>query len=274
MADSEDHREKNILLAKNLNEVKIDLRKRKKDLASLQTKLRFEQQRNSKLELEQVTILNRIDFLKKQLDETFIKNTFGYIDLSRQLDEMHQNSIQSIGDTSIFSVSTSSAVNSTHSSFLAKIKAFSATLTTDDSIAEHEPSNNPMNVSKSSENRHSLSFNSFRIGLNSTFVKDADPDSEFNLSFVSEQTEAESRLDISSLQQSQIHSNVTVRRGKNNKNIDTPKVKKRIAKNHSRGQKENHLAAIGPGGSPSLNHMVLRRTLKKIDYKESSFRYK
>lgn len=78
---NEDHREKNILLAKNLNQVKMDLRSKKKDVSELRSQLRMEKQRNSKLESDQVSVLQRIDFLKQQLDDTFYRNTIGYINL-------------------------------------------------------------------------------------------------------------------------------------------------------------------------------------------------
>lgn len=277
MGDSEDHREKNILLAKNLNEVKMDLRCKKRNIVTLQTQLRHEQQRNSKLELDQVSIVNRIDTLKKQLDDTFIKNTFGYIHLSKQLDAMHQDSIQSIGDSSMLSPPTTA--NTTESLFLEKIKIFSESLILNGE--NHDVSNNrSMNNSKLTNSQHSLSFNSFEIGLNSTFVKDTDAeadadtnaeDSELNTTFSTNQLENTSHDETIPLQEIQPQTlmcaetrnvNITMRRAKAMAQTETPKVKSKTRKYRSNGHKENR--------SPYAKMMILRRA-KKIDYNEASF---
>lgn len=278
MADSEDHREKNILLAKNLNEVKMDLRCKKRDIVSLQTQLRHEQQRNSKLELDQVSIVNRIDTLKKQLDDTFIKNTFGYIHLSKQLDAMHQDSIQSIGNSSMLSPPT--IANSTESLFLEKIKIFSESLISNSE--NHDVSNNrSMNETKLTNSTHSISFNSFEIGLNSTFVKDTEAetnanadsseDSVLNTTFSTDQLENTSHDETIPLQEIQPrtlmcaearNARITIRRAKAMGQTETPKMQSRSRKHRSLGHKENR--------SPYSKKMILRRA-KKIDYSEASF---
>lgn len=272
MAESEDHREKNILLAKNLNEVKMDLRCKKQDIVLLQTQLRREQQRNSQLESDQVALVNRIDTLKKQLDDTFINNAVSYLNLSKQLDQMHQDSIQSIGDNSLLSPSATS--NSTRALFLEKIKMFSESLTSHD----EEVNMSTLNDSQHTNNRNSLSFNSIEIGLNSTFVKDADDepdDSKFNTTFTTEELEnsIEVILTPPPLQKQEMRSllcsearnyNITKRRAKAIE--ETPKVKTKAIHRRSRGHKENR-----SDNSSLLKKMVLRQA-KRIDYNETSFR--
>lgn len=274
MAEQEDHREKNILLAKNLNEVKMNLRSKKRDLVKLQALLRAEQERNSRLELEQTSILNRLDGLKKQLDETFIKNTFNYIQLSKQIEEMHQDSIQNISDISIISstatinstghnqLDSTVAHNSTQSLFLAKIKTLSESFMSNGSIVDLNASNISMNESQSTTNRHSISFSTIQMGLNSTFVKEDEVESELNCTFLTESYDNEGFEEVPL--QTDIVSNVTVRRRKKKVKNETPKSKTKTIKKSSLDQENNLNVTNTP--------MVLRRAVKKIDYKEASFR--
>lgn len=268
-----DHREKNILLAKNLNQVKMDLRSKKKDLMALQSLLRHEKQRNSKLETEQVTIINRIDHLKKQLDDTFIKNTFGYIQLSQQLDEMHQENAQNDGQTSL--VGVTNAATTPQSTFLAKIKRMSESfMPSDVSIGVAGPNNSTLNGSNSTTRRHSLSFNTFRMGLNSTFVKDTSGETDLNCTFLAEEPENqthESPMPLSGIE------NVTVRKDKSTSRIDQSRVKSQVVRNLYSRQKENQPMATGSHDSPASKTFVLRRgcrSIKKVDYNENSFRRK
>lgn len=270
--ESEDHREKNILLAKNLNQVKMDLRCRKRDIVSLQTQLHREQQRNTKMESDQVAIVNRIHMLKQQLDDTFMKNTFGYINLSKQLDQMHNDSIQSIGNTSMISPST--VTNTPHSLFLEKIKQFSESLVSLDGDNVDE-SLRLLNDSQVTHRRHSLSFNSFEIDLNSTFVKDAESDdSQVNDTVSTNQSEnMEVTLPLQNIEGRTLlcnearKTNITMRRAKAERmaTSETPKTGIKSSKHRSRRHKENRSSNISP-----FKKMILRRA-KKIDYNETSF---
>lgn len=274
MSSQEDHREKNILLAKNLNLVKMDLRSKKKDLLTLKSQLRMEKQRNSKLESEQMSIKNRIDFLKQQLDETFLKNTFGYIQLSTQLEKMHQDSVQSANDSQVMGESdvsnTMAAFDAQQSTFLAKIKMMSESLAANTSIEDFEPRSRSFNDSnsQSTSRRHSLSFNSFQMGLNSTFVKDTSDDSELNRTFLAEEPENitfEEVLPMNGIE------NVTVR---NNKRQS--KIKGRMSLNQLSSQKENQPMATRSSYSPASKTFILRRGCrsKKVDYNETSLQRK
>lgn len=284
MADSEDHRQKNILLAKNLNDVKMNLQAKRKDIASLQTQLREERQQNEKMKMEQVSILNRIDTLKKQLDDTFIKNTIGYFHLLKKLDQMHQDSIQSIGDISMLSTSTATA-NSSQLMFLEKFKSFSESFGESFSTFDGG-SNSTLNES---------SFDSFEIGLNSTFVTnheenvdetdDVVEDLELNRTFLTEKQEptpvnnshegSKSSPETNGrplLCEKARNTNITVRRAKETPKVETlkmetPKLENRITKRRSHKNRKENRSDVGP----LLKKMVLR-SIKKIDYNESSFR--
>lgn len=266
MSSQEDHREKNILLAKNLNIVKMDLRSKKKDLITLQSQLRMEKQRNSKLESEQMSIKNRIDYLKRQLDETFLKNTFGYIQLSQQLEQMHEDNIESGYESSIIgesnAISTANNFGARESTFLSKIKRLSESFASNSSDIQ-DISNRSFNdsSSQSTNRRHSLSFNSFQIGLNSTFVKDANENSELNRTFV-----ADGQPNIS--ENENPTENVTMR---------VKKTRNKINRSQSSSRKENQPLDTRSTSSPGSKTFVLRRgcrSIKKIDYNESFYRRK
>lgn len=270
----EDHREKNILLAKNLNLVKMDLRSKKKDLQTLKSELRMEKQRNSKLESEQMTIKNRIDFLKQQLDETFLKNTFGYIQLSQQLELMHQESVQSVNDSGITGESdvlnSMAAFDAQQLTFLAKIKMMSESLAANTSIGVFEPRSRSFNDSnsQSTSRRHSLSFDSFQLGLNSTFVKDSQDDSDLNRTFLAEEPVNTTFEEVLPMDGSR---NVTVRNNKKHS-----KIKSRMSLIQLPSQKENQPMATRSNYSPASKTFILRRGCrsKKVDYNETSLQRK
>lgn len=275
MSENDDHREKNILLAKNLNAVKMDLRLRTKDLANLHTELRNEKTRNYRLESEQVTILNCIDSIKKQLDETFLKHTVGYIHLSRQIDQMHQKSIES-SMLDVSSKHANSIVKAGHSVFLDEIKKLGQSMVSNNSIggslllndsnANFEVSGSSMGESYTMQKQSSLSFNSFEMGLNSTFVREEDEDSELNRTFLTESDGNRSREKKPALQE--LHSNITVRKRNIRRKSSTSFFKKAI-KTYSRLKKENQTPiTAGDSVNRTSTSMVLRRSTRKINYKE------
>lgn len=277
MSNRDDHREKNILLAKNLNEVKMDLRCKKQDVMALKMQLRLEQQRNSKLASEQMSIVTQIDRLKKELEETFVKNTFGYIHLSKQLDQMHEFSIQKASESCLLSSAQTidSTVNSAQSSLLAKIKTFTESMQSNTSLADSERvfENSMSNESTatssetgSTSNRLSISYNSFEDGLNTTFIMDSESDSELNQTFLNDSDENQPPPNVES------QSYVTVRKGKKIKAADQSKVRIRTSKNQSRGQQENQLAAAELISTPNIELRRGCRSVKRVDYNERSFR--
>lgn len=295
MTDSEDHREKNILLAKNLNEVKMDLRVKKKDLMAVKSQLRLEKQRNSKLATEQITILNQINGLKKELEETFLKNTFGYLHLSKQLDQMHEFSMQKVSETSALGstihLSVTNQCNSSESSLLAKLKTFTESFMSSNANMSQSTTSNTsvlsntsmidfegsfsqsMTQSTSTSARLSLSFNSFEMGLNSTFVKDSEHDeqaeSELNQTFLCDDTDGD-EFDENKTPPAANPSYITVRKSKKMAKGDQSKMKSRINKNQA--QKENQSTNTDLLNTPNVVLRRGRRDVKRIDYNERSFR--
>lgn len=271
----EDHREKNILLAKNLNDVKMDLRTKKKDLMALKNQLRQEKQRNSMLQSEQMSLVNRIDHLKKQLDETFLKSTFGYIQLSQQLDEMQGENGRLENGTA--NEATATAAGSTmQSTLLAKIKRMSESfLQSDASFAEAGPSRRSLNDSNATLQQSTLSFDSFQMGLNSTFVKNDSDDSILDVTFLADEPNNNSRAAPYPLNGIE---NVTVRKNKKTTKIGQSKGKSKIARSLFLHQQENQSMATDTNDDdPASKTFVLRRrqpcrSLKKVDYNETSFR--
>lgn len=274
MSSSDDHRKKNILLAKNLNDVKVDLRNKKKDLAFLKSQLRLEKKRNSNLQTVQMSILNRIDSLRKELDDTFVKNTFGYIHLSKQLDQMHQNSVRRVSENGLSAemIAANSTYASSHSSFLSKIKVMSESFIADESVGEQQSNDSTLNRSTSTNDRDSLSFNTFRLGLNSTFVMEDSAGSVLDSSFLAEQDENESVEETTPSENNQNHLNVTIRKG-NKIKTGLSKAKARLTST----LREMHSMATGSRDTPAPKTYALRRAgrlVNKIDYNETSFRRK
>lgn len=240
--NSEDHREKNILLAKSLNMVKMELRNKKSALASTLLELSNERQRNSKLESDQLMIINRINSVKKQVDDTFIKNTVGYMNLSKELVQLHQDSIQN----SLLSLDTveNLTASSTQSVFLTEVKRLSETIGSNSSFTEVKPSD----FINDSTIQDSLSFKTFQIGLNSTFVKTDESDSELNSTFTTDSTQNQ-QVDETMENQNhsqktdapleEITSNITIRKNRTKQQIKTPKFTNKV--NKRRKTKENSL---------------------------------
>lgn len=90
MADFWDHRENNIILAKNLNQAKIDLREKKHDIAALETELQSKQQKLAQSYSNDALVMNKINIFKQQLDEAFIQNTKNYMHLSLQIEQIQK----------------------------------------------------------------------------------------------------------------------------------------------------------------------------------------
>lgn len=278
-----DHREKNILLAKNLNQVKMDLRTKKQDLLDVRTQLRMEKQRNSRLESDQMSILQRIDFLKQKLDDTFYNNTVGYINLSKQLDQMHHDSVQSFNDTSLstgaLDVTYSANNNAVQTTFLDKIKAISDTI-----IASNRTSiGDVLNTPRLSSSRQSLSFSTFSMGLSSTFAKGTNDDhvvdaseSVMNVTFLEDSSEDNGTNEVATplTESNQNRSHITLRRTKHkSRHEKASKVTKKMVRNQLLSETENQPMATDLGKKANSDVMLLRRgsrPVKKVDYNETS----
>lgn len=119
MLANEDHRQKNIELAKNLNAVKIDLRNQKQDFKALEAVCSV--QKNEQLKLKQQTneISNQIAQFKRQLDNTFMQNTIGYIQLSQEIDRILIKSGRKSND---IPSALNSSIKQTNTSFHLQIK--------------------------------------------------------------------------------------------------------------------------------------------------------
>lgn len=87
MAENEDHRQKNIQLAKKLNEVKENLRKYREENITLKKKYQSSKIQVTKLQNEK-EILNSFFQYKHQLDKKFVQHSTGYIQLSQQIDQV------------------------------------------------------------------------------------------------------------------------------------------------------------------------------------------
>lgn len=280
-APNEDHRQKNILLAKNLNKVKMDLRDKKKDLCELRSQLRTEKQRNSKLESDQATILNRIDFLKEQLDETFYKNTVGYVHLSKQLDQMHHDSAQSFNTTmetnGDLNATFSASNQVTQSTFLDKIKAINESMVSNSNSGDIEVTTGPstLNCSSLSAGRQSLSFGTFSMGLSSTLVNETkeDDNEEMNCTFLDD---SENTAPLSEVTENRL--NITLRRSKKQPRYENAsKMAKKIVRNQLVSDTENQPMATDLVNTSASDVRMLRsgsRPVKKIDYNESIRRKK
>lgn len=281
----EDHREKNILLAKNLNQVKMNLRSKMKDLLDLRSQLRMEKQRNSKLELDQMSILQRIDFLKHQLDDTFYKNTVGYMHLSKQLDQMHQESVQCQNETSLSSGELNATFttnnNSVQSTFLDKVKAISESMVSNQTFGDIELNISQPRLSSGSRlssDRQSLSFNTFSMGLSSAFASEAEDvvgDSVMNCSFLEDSSENSSTNEVATplTESNQNRLNVTLRRTRiKSRHEKASKMTKKMVQNQLLNEMENQPMATNLGKNSASNELRLRRggrPVKKIDYNES-----
>lgn len=288
----EDHREKNILLAKNLNQVKMDLRTKKQDLLDVRTKLRLEKQRNSRLESDQMSILQRIDFLKQKLDDTFYNNTVGYINLSKQLDQMHHDSVQCFNDTSLVSgdlnATFSTNNNAAQTTFLDKIKAISETIVASNRASvgnEVTASIVNMDTPRLSSGRQSLCFSAFTMGLSSTLATDTNDDhddydaaeSVMNVTFLGDSSEENGTNEVATplTESNQNRPNITMRRTKHkSRHEKASKVTKKMVRNQLLSGMENQPMATDLGKNvANADVLMLRRgnrPVKKIDYKETS----
>lgn len=287
----EDHREKNILLAKNLNQVKMDLRTKKQDLLDVRTQLRMEKQRNSRLESDQMSILQRIDFLKQKLDDTFYNNTVGYINLSKQLDQMHQDSVQCFNDSSLVSgdlnATYSANNNAAQTTFLDKIKSLSGSCVASNRTSVGSVLNASilnMNTPRLSSGRQSLSFSTFSMGLSSTFASgtndehdDDVAESVMNVTFLGDSSEENGTNEVATplTESNRTRSNVTLRRTKHkSRHEKASKVTKKMVRNQLLSETENQPMATDSGKNvANADVLLLRRgsrPVKKIDYKETS----
>lgn len=88
MAENEDHRQKNIQLAKKLNEVKAILRQYRQENISLEEKYERSQIRATKSQNEKKAIFNSFLQLKHQLDEAFVQHSTEYFHLMQQVDQI------------------------------------------------------------------------------------------------------------------------------------------------------------------------------------------
>lgn len=97
MEELQNHRENNIILAKNLNQAKVDLREKKRNIESLKAVLYADREKLIEKNYNELQMLEKIEMFKKQLDQTFINNTMGYMRLSMQIDEIREQAIKNSG---------------------------------------------------------------------------------------------------------------------------------------------------------------------------------
>lgn len=88
MTENEDHRQKNVQLAKKLNEVKENLRKCREENIALEKKYKSSQMEVTNSKNEKKAILNSVFQFKHQLDKIFVHHPTGYFQSSQQFDQI------------------------------------------------------------------------------------------------------------------------------------------------------------------------------------------
>lgn len=88
MAENEDHRKKNIQLAKHLNEVKENLRKCRRENIALKKKYENSQIQATESQNEKNAIFHSVLQFKHRLDESFVQNSTVYFHLSQEIDQI------------------------------------------------------------------------------------------------------------------------------------------------------------------------------------------
>lgn len=263
----------------------------------MRIQLRTEKQRYFKLESNQAEMVRRIDFLKQQLDDTFYKNTVGYVQLSKQLDQMHHDTLNgTIGSNATISggelnATFSASNNAAQLTFLDKIKAINESMVSNANSDDIEMATVPSstttttttNRSRLSSGHQSLNFDTFSMGLSSTLVNemknddDAD-ESVMNCTFLEDSNDNnnESTTPFSEVNENRL--NVTHRRTKKPSRYENAsKSAKKIARNQVAGDTENQPMATSFANTSAPDVRLLRsgcRSVKKIDYNESLRRKK
>lgn len=264
MEDSEDHRQQNITLAKNLNQTKVELREKKKDIVLYKSQLRFQEDVNYKLQKDHLEVLENVNQLKNQLDETFVRNTIGYMNLSKQMEQLQtkvfQNARKSGSYRPIdgFNSTLNSTFNDSRSSFHSKVKFSRNSLNSSASLFGRNAS--ITNTSRRSDFDFSFENN---MNANNTFrLNSTSNDSLFNTAFI------EDDVDMEKCSSKKIKKKSTKQR----KATSMKKVKTKSVKQSSTytelQQSSANCSIISSRG----------RLVKKVDYKEeaqhaSKFKY-
>lgn len=88
MAENEDHRKKNIQLAKKVNEVKEKLQKCREENIALKNKYESSKIKVTKLQNDKEAIFNSVSHIKQQFNDTFVQHSTGHFDLAQKIDHV------------------------------------------------------------------------------------------------------------------------------------------------------------------------------------------
>lgn len=240
MDEIQNHRDNNIILAKNLNQAKVDLREKKRNIASLKVALHAEREKCVQQSYNELQLLQNIDVFKKQLDQTFIHNTIGYMRLSTQIEQIREQAIKCAG-------ASHPLVDQNAVSYHSSVKIES------NALMAKAPLNDITNRSiDSSIGTMDLSG----ISHNSTFLfESTGNDASLNTTFVCTDDENNDRT-----------ANVTIRRKKKSYMRETKSTSiKKVERKSIGGQSNNCSVELSSSMLSSRGRMV-----KKIDYCEYS----
>lgn len=239
MENKNDHRENNIILAKSLNGVRMDLREKNRTIATLRDDLREEQLKLADMNYSNAILLEQIGTFKRQLDETFIHNTMGYMNLSIKIEKVQKTVMNNLtkSDPAIMEQANLSRSGSYHSTIQVDPSAFMPNALLD----QHAYNDSRRSTITSNES-----------ALNSTFScgSNGDGSDGLNTAFLCDNDDSE--LDRTA--------NVTIRRKK---------------KSYMRETKSTSIKKVDRKSVGSLAMDVLKsvvssrgRTVKKINYNE------
>lgn len=184
---------------------------------------------------------------------------------------MHHESVQSFNETSRLSaelnVTFSTNNNDTaQSTFLDKIKGIGESMVSNSTSGDNELNISTLDSSVRSSSRQSLSFNTFSLGLNSTFAnepKEDDVESEMNCTFLEDSSEECSSTEMATpLTESKANRlNITMRRTKKQLQYDkSSKLNKKMVRNQLLGELENQAMATGLDKNQATDVLLLRRS--------------
>lgn len=262
MEGSEDHRQQNITLAKNLNETKVQLREKKKDIVSYKSQLRSQEDVNYKLKNDQLAVLEHVNQLKNQLDETFVHNTIGYMILSKQMERFQTQVFQNARKSGSYRPigGFNSTFNDSRSSYHSKIKFSRNSLNSSASLLGRNAS--ITNTSRRSGCDFSFENN---MNANNTFrLNSTSNDSLFNTAFIEDDVDMEKCSSKKAKKKSTKQSKAT-----SIKKVKTKSVKQSSTSTYTELQQSSaNCSIISSRG----------RLVKKVDYKEdaqhaSKFKY-
>lgn len=241
MENNHDHRENNKILAKSLNEARVNLREKNHNIAALKVGLREEQLKRADINCGNARLFDQIDDFKRQLDETFIRNTIGYMNLSIK--------IETIQKTAMDNMAKFDAANAIERARPGHCPSYHSNIQVDPNA--FKPTARLDRQSLNSSNRSTANPNENVLDSTFSFGSSGD-ESALNTTFLC--TDDDSDLDRMA--------NVTIRRNKTSymRETESSSIKKVARK------------SVGSMAMEALKSVVSSRgrTVKKVNYNELS----